>query len=52
VAAKQKKQKRERERERERIRDEINYGHFCTVVILYFVGEIVTLLLFPYLYIS
>ena len=42
VAAKQKKQKKERERERERIRDEINYGHFCTVVILHFVSEIVT----------
>ena len=41
VAAKQKKEKK-RERERERIRDEINYGQFCTVVILHFVGEVVT----------
>jgi hypothetical protein len=35
---KTKKKKREREKERRMMRRKINYGHFCTVVILYFVG--------------
>jgi hypothetical protein len=44
VAAKleNKRNKKKRERERERMRSKINYGHFCTVVILHFVGKIVT----------
>jgi len=38
----QQNKRNKKKRERERIRDEINYRHFCTVVILHFVREIVT----------
>jgi hypothetical protein len=33
---------KETKKMRERMRSKINYRHFCTVVILHFVGEIVT----------